>query len=271
MKKFPIWMVLSAILVCVGLYAETATQSIVLATTTSTQQTGLLDVLLPAFARETGILVKPIAVGTGKALELGKNGDADVVMVHARSLEDRFVADGYGENAWDLMYNDFVILGPASDPAGVKGVASASIAFRKLADEKTVFVSRADKSGTHQKELELWESAKVKKTGASYLEAGQGMAETMRLADEKGGYTLCDRATWLAVGKSTGLALIYQNPAELNNPYGVIVVSEKKVPGVKTGLANRFVEWLVSPAGQKIIVEYKLEGETLFHLSVKKR
>jgi tungstate transport system substrate-binding protein len=252
--------------------AQNASSGIVLATTTSTQQTGLLDVLLPAFTKATGIEVKAVAVGTGKAIELGKNGDADVVMVHARNLEDAFVSEGYGVEAWDLMFNDFVLLGPVSDPEQVKNASTAAEAFQKVAAGKTRFVSRGDKSGTHEKELALWALAKQKPTGEAYVEAGQGMSETLSMAAEMQAYVLCDRATWLFMQKKIpALGIQYENPAELNNPYGVIAVSNAKVAKVKTDLAKKFVEWVVAAESQKIIADYKVEGQTLFHLSVKKR
>ncbi len=258
-------------LLAAPLVAEDASASIVLATTTSTQQTGLLDILLPAFTKATGIIVKPVAVGTGKALDLGKKGDADVVMVHARKLEDAFVAEGYGKHPWDLMFNDFVLLGPASDPAQVTGSPDVKVAMQKIASAATRFVSRADKSGTHEKEIELWALAGVKKTGEAYVQAGQGMAETLLMAGEMQAYTLCDRATWISARTKNPLVIVFENPQELKNPYGVIAVDNAKVKAAKTDLAIRFIDWLVGNDGQQIIKEFKMDGETLFHLSVGKR
>ena len=253
-------------------YGQTASQTIILATTTSTQQTGLLDILLPAFKKATGIEVKPIAVGTGKALELARNGDADVIMVHARNLEDKFVADGYGVNPWDLMFNDFILLGPDNDPEKVKEAKTAVEAFKKIAAGKTRFVSRGDKSGTHEKELSIWGETKTKPVDRAYIEAGQGMSETLKMAAEMQAYVLCDRATWLSMNKNVpSLTIVFENPEELKNPYGVIAVSDAKIPKVKTELACKFIEWVVGKESQEIISNFKVEGATLFHLSVKKR
>ncbi|MFZ2961084.1 MAG: substrate-binding domain-containing protein [Candidatus Ozemobacteraceae bacterium] len=251
--------------------AAGAGKSIVLSTTTSTQQTGLLDVLLPAFTKATGIEVKPIAVGTGKALELGRNGDADVVMVHARKLEDKFVADGIGTFAWDLMFNDFVIVGPAEDPAHVKGASGTSDSLKRILDAKVVFISRADKSGTHERELELWKTAGLTPSGDLYVQAGQGMSETLVMAGEKKGYTLCDRATWLSMRKKLPLVILYENPAELRNDYGVIAVDSAKVKTAKTADAIKFIEWVTAAEAGTIIEGFKMDGEILFHLNVKPR
>ena len=259
------------LVMCSGAFAQDASQSIILSTTTSTQATGLLDTLLPAFTKATGIAVKPIAVGTGKALEMARHGDADVVMVHARKLEDQFIADGYGTHAFDLMYNDFVLLGPNEDPSKVKGSKTAIEAFQKIASGSDKFISRGDKSGTHEKELEIWESAKTKMTGPTYVECGQGMAEALKMAGEMNAYILCDRATWGFMKKKMTLAIVYENPEELKNPYGVIAVSKDKISQAKTDLAIKFIDWVTSAEGQKIISEFKIEGETLFHLSVGKR
>ena len=246
-------------------------KAIILATTTSTQATGLLDKLLPAFTKATGIEVKPIAVGTGKAFELAKSGNADVVMVHARKLEDAFVKDGFGVNAWDLMFNDFVIVGPKDDPAGLKASANPADAFKKLAESRKSFISRADKSGTYEREKELWAKAGASMTAPAYIEAGQGMAETLQMASEKAAYTLCDRATWLSMRAKVNLAVDYENPQELKNSYAVIAVDQKKVPQAKTKLANTFISWVTASEAQSIIGSYSIDGETLFHLSVGKR
>lgn len=253
------------------LAAEDASGTIILATTTSTQQTGLLDILLPAFTKSTGIVVKPVAVGTGKAMDLGKKGDADVVMVHARKLEEAFVKEGFGKYAWDLMFNDFVLLGPASDPAQVEGSADLKVAMQKIASAPTRFISRADKSGTHEKELELWALAGTTKTGDAYVQAGQGMAETLMMAGEMQAYVLCDRATWISSKKKSALVIVYENPQELKNPYGVIAVDNAKVKAAKTDLAVKFIDWLVGNESQEIIKNFKMDGEILFHLSVGKR
>ncbi|NLI75018.1 MAG: solute-binding protein [Candidatus Riflebacteria bacterium] len=270
MRRFLSVLLLTASL-AFPLAAQTASGSLVLSTTTSVQITGLLDVLLPAFQEATGIQVRPIAVGTGKAFELARNGDADAVLAHSRALEDRFIADGFGTNAWDLMYNDFLLLGPAGDPAGAATARSAGEAFQAIASSGQPFASRGDQSGTHQRELDLWQAAGTRPAGAAYLETGQGMAETLQLAFEKKGYTLCDRATWLFMRQKLPLAVIYENPAELKNSYAIMAVSQEKVPTAKTGLANRLVAWVTGPEGQQIIASFTIDGEPLFHLSVGKR
>lgn len=245
--------------------------SLILATTTSTQATGLLDVLLDACAKATGITVKAVAVGTGRALELAKNGDADVVMVHARTLEDAFVDEGFGAHAYDLMYNDFILVGPASDAALVKSSPTVTTAFARIASGSTKFISRADKSGTHEKELSIWKKLGIKPAGSSYLEAGQGMAETLKMAGEMQAYTLTDRATWLSMRSKLQLAVLYEKPEELKNSYGVIAVNKAKVATAKTDLAVVFIDWLVGPKGQKVIKNFKIDGEEVFHLSVGER
>ncbi|HEY9068974.1 MAG TPA: substrate-binding domain-containing protein, partial [Candidatus Ozemobacteraceae bacterium] len=248
-----------------------ASGTIILATTTSTQATGLLDVLLAAYAKDSGITVKAVAVGTGRALELAKNGDADVVMVHARQLEDAFVAEGFGVHAFDLMYNDFILVGPASDTALVKSAPAVSTAFARIASGSTRFISRADKSGTHERELAIWNSVGIKPAGSWYVEAGQGMAETLQMASEMQAYTLTDRATWLAMHGKLNLAVVYEKPEELKNPYGVIAVNAAKVPQAKTDLAVAFIDWLVGPKGQEVIKGFRIDGGEIFHLSVGKR
>lgn len=245
--------------------------SLVLATTTSTQATGLLDVLLAKCTEATGISVKAVAVGTGRALELAKNGDADVVMVHARALEDAFVAEGFGVHAYDLMYNDFVIAGPASDTALAKGAPSAAAAFGRIASGSTKFISRGDKSGTHERELSIWKELGIAPAGSWYVEAGQGMAETLKMADEMQAYVLTDRATWLSMRSKLHLAIIFEKPEELKNSYGVIAVSNAKIPAAKTDLAIAFIDWLVGPQGQEVIRNFKIDGAEIFHLSVGKR
>ncbi|HNW34464.1 MAG TPA: substrate-binding domain-containing protein, partial [Candidatus Ozemobacteraceae bacterium] len=219
----------------------------------------------------TGITVKTVAVGTGRALELAKNGDADVVMVHARTLEDAFVAEGFGVHAYDLMYNDFILVGPASDAALVKTSQTASMAFARIASGSTRFISRADKSGTHEKELAIWKTAGIKPAGSWYVEAGQGMAETLKMAGEMQAYTLTDRATWRSMHKKLQLAIAYEKPEELKNPYGVIAVNKAKIAKAKTDLAVIFIDWLVGSHGQDIIKNFKIDGEPIFHLSIGER
>ncbi len=243
-----------------------ATDHLRLATTTSTESSGLLAVLLPLFEKANDCQVDVIAVGTGKALKLGETGDVDVVLVHARSKEDKFVADGYGVDRRDVMYNDFVILGPANDPAGVKGIKDASEALRKLSSAQANFVSRGDQSGTHTKELELWQAADVLPVGAWYLEAGRGMGEVITMATEIQGYTLADRGTYLAYYDQTDLQVMVAGDKRLFNPYGVMVVNPEKHHHVKYELALAFVDYLTSHEGQQLIANYRRNGEPLFFI-----
>jgi len=235
-----------------------------MSTTTSTENSGLLRALLPPFEKECGCVVDVIAVGTGKALKLGEAGDVDLVFVHARTLEDRFVADGYGVDRRDVMHNDFVLLGPASDPAGATGAGSAPEAFRRIAAAKARFVSRGDESGTHQKEKEIWRSAGVVPEGGWYREAGQGMGEVIHMATEKGSYTLSDRGTYIAYRKKTDLVILHQGDPGLRNPYGIIAVNPARHPSAKYDLARKFIDFVTGGEGQRIIEEYKVDGEPLF-------
>ncbi|NOZ22780.1 MAG: solute-binding protein [Planctomycetes bacterium] len=236
-----------------------------MATTTSTENSGLLDVLLPPFEEKYNINVDVIAVGTGKSLKIAENGDADVVFVHARSLEDRFVAEGYGVNRRDVMHNDFVILGPPTDPAKVKGEKDAAAALKKIADGEAVFVSRGDRSGTYVKELSLWQAAGIEPKGGWYLEVGQGMGATITMANEKQGYTLADRATYLAFRDKIDLRIVCEGDERLYNPYGIIAVNPAKYPHVKYMQAMMLIAWVTSSEGQKIIGEFKKEESVLFY------
>ena len=244
---------------------------LILATTTSTQDSGLLDYLLPEFEKEFNTQVDVIAVGTGQALQLGKDGNADVLLVHARSQEDAFMQDGHGARREDVMYNDFVMVGPESDPAGIKGSPTAVEAYKKIAEVgaagKAIFISRGDKSGTHTKELSIWKSAEITPAGDWYISAGQGMGEVLTMSEEQQGYTLSDRATYLARTK-TGLTLqiLVEKDKGLLNPYGVITVNPDKGPQINTDLANKFLEWIVSIPVQEKIAEFgKADfGQSLF-------
>ena len=250
-----------------SVYAETRLR---LATTTSTENSGLLRVLIPPFEKANKCKVDVVAVGTGKALKLGERGDADVVMVHARAAEDKFVAQGFGVNRRDLMHNDFVIIGPADDPGGLKGSANALDAFKKIASGKAQFVSRGDDSGTNKKERYIWKEAGVKPSGKWYIEAGQGMGAVLRMADEKKAYTLSDRGTFIAFEDKIDLVILFEGDQILYNPYGVMAVNPKKNPGVKFKLAQKFIDYLTGPEGQKIIGDYKLKGKQLFFPDVMK-
>lgn len=240
---------------------------ILLATTTSTQDSGLLEVILPDFEAQTGIAVKVIAVGTGKAIEMGKAGEADVLLVHARSLEDQFIADGYGVERFDVMYNDFVVLGPKEDPAKVKtsAAADAAKALTAIAAVPSTFVSRDDKSGTHTKELAIWKAANITPDGDWYLKTGTGMGETLTLTNEKLGYTLADRATYANMKDTmANLEIVCEGDQILNNPYGVIAVSPSINDQINADGAQAFVDWIISPETQKLIGSYEVNGDLLF-------
>jgi tungstate transport system substrate-binding protein len=242
-----------------------------LATTTSTDNSGLLNVLLPPFEKMLGVRVDVIAVGTGKALELGRNGDVDIVLVHARSAEDQFVEEGYGINRRDVMYNDFIIIGPADDPAGVKGMKDAVNALKSISAKKTPFVSRGDDSGTHKREKALWketgiEPAALGSDGGWSMETGQGMGATLQIADEKRAYTISDRGTYLAYKGKIELKILVEGDAtRLANPYGIIAVNPAKHPHANYVYAMALIGWVTSVEGQKIIAGYKRFGEPLFY------
>ncbi len=235
-----------------------------LATTTSTENSGLLAELIPPFEKANDCKVDVIAVGTGKAIKLGEAGDVDVVMVHARKKEDAFVAGGFGVNRKDVMYNDFVLIGPTIDPAGVLGSASVGEALTKIASEKATFVSRGDDSGTHSKEKSLWQGAGVEPSGDWYLEAGRGMGEVINMATERQGYTLTDRGTYIAFTGKTDLQVVSEGDKNLFNPYGVIAVNPALHSHVDHALANAFIDYLVSREGQEIIAGFTKNGQNLF-------
>ena len=242
---------------------------ITLATTTSTQDSGLLDVLLPKFREATGIEVKVVAVGSGQAMELGRRGDADVLMVHSPDAEEKFMSDGYGEKRLPLMYNDFVLIGPAEDPAKIRGTTNAVEAMRKIAGASATFVSRGDKSGTHAKEQSLWKQADLDPQGDWYLKAGSGMAETLRIATEKAGYTLTDRATFLAQREHLKLEILVEGDASLLNYYSVIQISRTKFPDLNHAGVERFVEFLGSESARETIENFGRDkfGQPLFFLT----
>jgi tungstate transport system substrate-binding protein len=242
-------------------------QTLILATTTSTENSGLLDYLLPDFENAYNVQVDVIAVGTGQALKLGEDGNADVLMVHARAQEDAFMDAGHGVRREDLMYNDFVILGPADDPAGLRGLTDAAEAFQKLAQAQAAFVSRGDDSGTHTKEKAIWKAAEIEPAGDWYISAGQGMGAVLTMANEQQAYTLSDRATYLArTLEGIDLEILVEGDPILFNPYGVIVVNPDKGPHIKSELANTFIDWLISVPTQEKIGQFGLEefGAPLF-------
>jgi tungstate transport system substrate-binding protein len=239
-----------------------------LSTTTSTENSGLLYELLPPFERQFNVKVDIIAVGSGKAIKLGENGDVDVVLAHERDLEDKFVADGYGVNRRDVMHNDFVIIGPTADPAGVRKAKTAAEAFKLIAKRRTPFVSRGDKSGTHSKELSLWRKAGVKPAGTWYMESGMGMGEVLIMAHEKGAYTLTDRGTYLAFQKEgkIKLPILFEGDPTLFNAYGIIAVNPDRHPSVNYIMAMALIGWVTSQEGQRIIADFGKEkfGVSLF-------
>jgi tungstate transport system substrate-binding protein len=268
MKKFGIIILvfmISAVFLTSPLWAQTRIRC---ASTTSTQNSGLFDYILPIFAKKTGINIDVVAVGTGAALEIGKRGDCDVVFVHAKDLELKAVAEGFFVNRHDVMYNDFVLIGPANDPLKIKGLKSATEAFRKIAEGSVPFVSRGDKSGTHTKELSLWAGAGRDPKGKLwYLEVGQGMEKTQRIADEKRGYTLTDRGTWLATKDKDKLqmVIVLEGDPVLFNQYGVMAVNPQKYSHVKYQEAMTFINWLISKEGQQTIGAFKdKNGNPLF-------
>lgn len=240
-------------------------ETLKLATTTSTYETGLLDYIFPPFEEKHDVKIHVISVGTGKAIKLGENGDVDIILVHARAAEDKFIDDGYGVNRRDVMYNDFLILGPKDDPAGSKGTKDAAEALKRIHDKKLVFVSRGDDSGTHKKEKLLWSKINITPNGDWYMDVGQGMAATLRMADEKNGYVMVDRATYLFNKDKIRLVPIVEGDQDLFNPYGVIAVNPYRHKHAKYELSMALVAWLTSPRCQDMIAEYKKMGEQLYH------
>ncbi len=237
-----------------------------LATTTSTQDSGLLDAILPVFEEQTGYDVEVIAVGSGAAMSMGESGDVDVLLVHSRAAEDQFIADGFGIDRHDVMYNDFLIIGPTADPAGIKGGTDAAVALVNISETAATFLSRGDDSGTHKKELVLWKAASIEPSGSWYNSVGKGMADTYRMADEMQGYTLIDRATYLANKGNYSLEAMVEGDELLFNPYGVIAVNPEKYPNLNYEGATAFIEWLISEEAQTLIGEFGQDqfGQSLF-------
>jgi tungstate transport system substrate-binding protein len=240
---------------------------ILVQSTTSTQNSGLFDHILPKFTQITGIEVRVVAVGTGQALKNARNGDGDVVLVHSKADEEKFVADGWGLKRHDVMYNDFAIVGPASDPAGIAGLKDADQALKKIAEVEAPFASRGDNSGTHKAELRLWKKTKVDPTKASgdwYLETGSGMGATLNTAVGKHAYTLTDRGTWLGFANKRDFKVLVEGDSQLFNQYGVTLVNPAKHPRVRTEKGQAFVDWLTGVEGQKAISNFKIDGQQLF-------
>jgi len=259
---------LGVLLACVGLAAQAQERFITVASTTSTEQSGLFGHLLPVFEKQTGIKVRVVALGTGQALDVARRGDADVVFVHARSAEEKFLAEGEGVKRYPVMYNDFVLIGPKSDPAKVGGEKDILAALRKIQTAQAPFVSRGDRSGTHMAELALWKSAGVdidKAKGPWYRDTGQGMGPALNTSAAMNAYILADRGTWLAFKNRADLTILVEGDKRLFNQYGVMLVNPAKHPNVKKELGQQFIDWLVSPAGQEAIAAYKINGEQLFY------
>jgi len=244
-------------------------KSIVVSSTTSTQDSGLFGYILPLFKEKTGIDVKVIAQGTGQALDTGRRGDSDVVFVHAKSAEEKFLAEGEGVKRYPVMYNDFVLIGPKSDPAGIKGMKDVAKALKTIKDKQADFISRGDRSGTHFAELALWnKDAGIdieKEKGPWYKSIGQGMGAALNTAGASNGYVLSDRGTWLSFKNKGDLQILVEGDKRLFNQYGVMLVNPAKHPNVKKELGQAFIDWLISPEGQKAIANYKINGEQLFY------
>ncbi len=267
MKRLSAYLVAAATLVALTAPSFAQDRFITVSSTTSTEQSGLFGFLLPKFTEKTGIAVKVVAVGTGQALDIGRRGDADVVFVHDKVAEEKFLSEGFSTKRQDVMYNDFVVIGPKSDPAKIAGSKDITAAFKAIADTKSPFISRGDKSGTHAAELRYWKIAGVdveQGKGSWYREIGQGMGPTLNMASSSNAYTLSDRGTWLSFKNRGDLAIAVEGDKRLFNQYGVMLVNPAKFPNVKEKDGQAFVDWLVSADGQKTIADYKVGGEQLF-------
>jgi tungstate transport system substrate-binding protein len=262
-RRFVLALALAAALSAPALAQD---KSIVVASTTSTQDSGLFGHILPSFKAKTGIDVKVIAQGTGQALDTGRRGDADVVFVHAKSQEEKFLAEGHGVKRYPVMYNDFVLIGPKSDPASVKG-KDVETALKAIKAKGAPFISRGDRSGTHSAELALWKACGIdieKEKGPWYKSIGQGMGAALNTAGASEAYVLSDRGTWISFKNKGDLAILVEGDKKLFNQYGVMLVNPEKHPNVKKELGQQFIDWLVSPEGQKTIADYKIDGQKLF-------
>jgi tungstate transport system substrate-binding protein len=247
-------------------------KSIVVASTTSTQDSGLFEYLLPLFKKKTGITVKVVAQGTGQALDTGRRGDADVVFVHAKSAEEKFLAEGQGVHRFPVMYNDFVLIGPKNDPAGIKGMKDVAKAFQTIKAKQASFISRGDRSGTNIAELKLWKDAGIdidKDRGPWYKSIGQGMGAALNTANADNAYVLSDRGTWIHFKNKGDLQILVEGDKRMFNQYGVMLVNPAKHPSVKKDLGQQFIDYLISPEGQKDIANYKINGEQLFYPNAK--
>ncbi|MBU3541147.1 substrate-binding domain-containing protein [Polynucleobacter sp. UB-Tiil-W10] len=247
-------------------------KSIVVSSTTSTEQSGLFNYMLPIFKMKTGIEVKVVAVGTGQALDIGRRGDADVVFVHDKPAEEKFVEEGFSAKRYEVMYNDFVLIGPKSDPAKISGGKDIQLALQKISAAQAPFVSRADKSGTHAAELRYWKGAGISPSSSQswYKETGSGMGPALNTASAMNGYILADRGTWLSFKNRGDLVILVQGDPKLFNQYGVMLVNPAKFPHVKKAQGQEFIDWLISKNGQDVIASYKIDGEQLFFPNAKK-
>jgi len=255
------------LLLALALPAYGQQKFITVSSTTSTEQSGLFKHLLPLFTQKTGIDVRVVAVGTGQALDIGRRGDADVVFVHAKPLEEKFLAEGHGLTRFDVMYNDFVLVGPKADPAMVAGTKDVAAAMQKIKAARAPFVSRGDKSGTHFAELELWKAAGIdiaKEKGGWYRETGQGMGPALNTAAGMNAYALSDRGTWLSFKNRADLVIVVEGDKRLFNQYGIMLVNPAKHPNVKKDMGQAFIDWVISPEGQHAIAAYKINGQQLF-------
>lgn len=252
-----------ALLGFAGAAAARAEDTMVMASTTSTEQSGLFSHLLPAFTQATGITVKVVAVGTGQAIDMAKRGDADVLFVHDRAAEEKYVAEGYAPHRYPVMYNDFVLVGPKSDPAGVKGNDIVA-ALKKIAAANASFISRGDKSGTDAAEKRFWAQSGLASRGSGYKQCGCGMGPALNMGASSNSYVLTDRGTWLSFKNRGDLDILVQGDKRLFNQYGVMLVSQQKFPHVKVAEAQKFIDWVTSPAGQQVIASYKVNGQQLF-------
>jgi tungstate transport system substrate-binding protein len=257
-------LILSAVLSLLLMPTLHAAETLRMATTTSTENSGLLARLLPVYERANGISIHVIAVGTGKALEMGRRGDVDVLMVHARNAELEFVDGGYGIDRREFMYNDFLLVGPAADPAGIRGGKDVAAALRAIRSSGATFVSRGDDSGTHKRELSLWKIAGIQAGGDGYREVGQGMGRTLQMADEMQGYTLIDRGTWLASKDKVSLLPVVEGGKDLRNVYGVIAINPARYSDANYAAARQFIEWLQGRQATDIIAGYRIDGQQLF-------
>ena len=258
-------LVVLAALASYALLSPPKEKSITLASTTSTENSGLLGYLLPIFKAESGIGVRVVAVGTGQAMRMAMKGDADVILVHHRPSEEEFINEGFGVERIAVMHNDFVIVGPASDPAGIKGITDAATAVGRIRSSRAVFVSRGDDSGTHKRELSLWGALDFQPGDADwYRESGSGQGATLNVASEMDAYCLSDRASWVTFANKRNLELLFEGDPQLLNPYSVILVNPRKHPHIKAAEGQQFIDWLVSERGQQLIATYRVEGQQLF-------